>query len=294
MFKALSSLSCIAIRNPSSLVERYLTTMHSNIRTKEFDKFQVKVLPALSDNFMYLLVDNETKKAAIVDPVAPDVVWDTVQKENLKLTTVLTTHHHWDHAGGNKELINSNKNDKFTVIGGDDRIYGLTVMIDKHGVDLQLGSLNIKCLRTPCHTTGHVCYYVTAGKEGVVFTGDTLFLGGCGRFFEGTATQMYDALIKILSQLPDNTAVFCGHEYAIQNLKFGLHIEPNNQDILSQLKNIENKREVKDPSVPSTIGLEKLINPFMRVEKEPVQIVTKSIGDPIKTMQILREMKNKF
>jgi len=266
--------------------------MHSSIVTKDFGKFKIQVLPALSDNFMYLLIDNGTKEAAIVDPVAPNVVWDAVSRENVKLTTVLTTHHHWDHAGGNKELISSNTNDQLTVIGGDDRIDGLTIMIDKQGVDLQLGSLNIKCLRTPCHTTGHVCYYVSAGQEGVVFTGDTLFLGGCGRFFEGNATQMYEALIKILSQLPDNTAVFCGHEYAIQNLKFGLHVEPANQDILSQLGQIKTKRETKEPSVPSTIGLEKLINPFMRVEKEEVQKVTQTINDPIETMRILREMKN--
>jgi len=89
--------------------------------------------------------------------------------------------------------------------------------------------------------------------------GDTLFLGGCGRFFEGNATQMYEALIKILSQLPDSTAVFCGHEYAIQNLKFGLHVEPSNQDILSKLADIETKRKTMEPSVPSTIGKKKFI-----------------------------------
>lgn len=293
MFKSLFFLTGTIIKKPSSLIQRCLTTMHSNIITKDFGKFKVQVLPALSDNFMYLLINNDTKEAAIVDPVTPDVVMDAVRKENIKLTTILTTHHHWDHAGGNQELIN-NANNKLTVIGGDDRIDGLTVMIDKHGVDFHLGSLNIKCLLTPCHTTGHVCYYVNEGQESVVFTGDTLFLGGCGRFFEGNATQMYEALIKILSQLPDSTAVFCGHEYAIQNLKFGLHIEPSNENILSLLKDIENKRKTKEPSVPSTIGLEKLINPFMRVEKEPVQNITKTIGNPIETMHILREMKNKF
>ncbi|XP_025190731.1 hydroxyacylglutathione hydrolase, mitochondrial isoform X1 [Melanaphis sacchari] len=292
--KVLSTLPSVMIKKSSFLFHRPLTTMHSNIITKEFGKFKVQVLPALSDNFMYLLIDNSSKEAAIVDPVAPDVVWDAVRKENVKLTTVLTTHHHWDHAGGNKELINSNTNDQLTVIGGDDRIDGLTIMIDTHGVDVQLGSLNIKCLCTPCHTTGHVCYYVNEEQNGVVFTGDTLFLGGCGRFFEGTATQMYKALIKILSQLPDSTAVFCGHEYAIQNLKFGLHVEPSNQHILSKLENIEAKRKIKEPSVPSTIGLEKLINPFMRVENESVQKFTQTIGEPINTMKMLRDLKNNF
>ncbi|XP_050548831.1 hydroxyacylglutathione hydrolase, mitochondrial isoform X2 [Daktulosphaira vitifoliae] len=269
--------------------------MHSNVVMKEFgSKFKIQVLPALSDNFMYLLIDNTTKEAAIVDPVAPNTVWEAVKNENVKLTTVLTTHHHWDHAGGNKELITSNSGSPLNVIGGDNRIDGLTTIIDKSGIELKMGSLNIKCLRTPCHTSGHVCYYVYTNEASVVFTGDTLFLGGCGRFFEGTAQQMYEALIKILSQLPDNTAVFCGHEYAIQNLKFSKHVEPNNVHLLSLLKEIEIKRKMNEPSVPSTIGLEKLINPFMRVDEESIQKVTGTIGDSIETMKILREMKNDF
>ncbi|XP_050422627.1 hydroxyacylglutathione hydrolase, mitochondrial isoform X1 [Adelges cooleyi] len=279
----------------TSTVSRYSSTMHSNIITKEFGRqFKVQVLPALSDNFMYLLIDKTTGEAAIVDPVAPNTVWEAVKRENVKLTTILTTHHHWDHAGGNKELIDGNVGDPLTVIGGDDRIDGLTKMIDTSGTDLKIGLLDVKCLRTPCHTTGHVCYYVSTDEGSVVFTGDTLFVGGCGRFFEGNAQQMYEALIEILSKLPENTAVFCGHEYSIQNLKFGLHVEPTNEDLLSLLKTVEVKRQAKEPCVPSTIGMEKLVNPFMRVGIASVQNATKTPGNSIETMRILRELKNDF
>ena len=165
---------------------------------------KIRILPALSDNYMYLLVDNDTKEAAIVDPVDPDSVIKAVEEEGVKLTTLLTTHHHWDHAGGNADLIK--RVPGLTVFGGDDRIDGVTRMV-KHGDELKVGSLNIQCIFTPCHTTGHICYYVTKNTDKAVFTGDTLFLGGCGRFFEGTAPQMYEALVKKLGTLPGETKV---------------------------------------------------------------------------------------
>jgi hydroxyacylglutathione hydrolase len=126
-----------------------------------------------------------------------------------------------------------------------------------------------------------------------VFTGDTLFLGGCGRFFEGTAEQMYSALIEKLSKLPDETNVFCGHEYSLQNLKFGNHIEPDNETISNKIEWSKAKREANEPTVPSTIAEEKLINPFMRVGCEPVQKFAKS-SDPIETMSIIRKIKDSF
>jgi hydroxyacylglutathione hydrolase len=127
-----------------------------------------------------------------------------------------------------------------------------------------------------------------------VFTGDTLFLGGCGRFFEGTAEQMHSALIEKLSKLPDETKVFCGHEYALGNLKFGNHVEPDNKDILAKIEWTKAQRDQNLPSVPSTIGEEKLINPFMRVTTEPVQKFAGAIGNPIETMAHIRRVKDSF
>ena len=169
---------------------------------------KIQLLPALSDNYMYLLIDDRTKEAAIIDPVEPDKVIEAVQKHGVKLSTVLTTHHHWDHAGGNEEL--AKKVGGLTVVGGDDRIGALNKKV-KNGDTFTIGSMNIECMATPCHTTGHICYFVTDSakdQEPIVFTGDTLFVAGCGKFFEGTASQMYTALIDKLSNLPANTVSY--------------------------------------------------------------------------------------
>lgn len=165
---------------------------------------KVQILPALSDNYMYLIIDEATGEAGIVDPVEPDAVLRAVEQEKVKLTSVLTTHHHWDHAGGNEKLLQMRPG--LNVFGGDERIGALSQMVH-HGDEFKVGSLNIKCLSTPCHTKGHICYYVTdaEGTSQAVFTGDTLFLGGCGRFFEGDGAQMNEALNVKLAQLPEDT-----------------------------------------------------------------------------------------
>lgn len=163
---------------------------------------KVQLLPALTDNYMYLVIDDDTKEAAIVDPVQPQKVLDTVRKHGVKLTTVLTTHHHWDHAGGNEKLLKLEPGLK--VYGGDDRIGALTHKVT-HLSTLQVGSLSVKCLSTPCHTSGHICYLVSkpgSAEPPAVFTGDTLFVAGCGKFYEGTADEMYRALLEVLGRLP--------------------------------------------------------------------------------------------
>uniref|UniRef100_H0Z8S3 Hydroxyacylglutathione hydrolase, mitochondrial n=1 Tax=Taeniopygia guttata TaxID=59729 RepID=H0Z8S3_TAEGU len=119
---------------------------------------KVEILPALTDNYMYLLIDQDTREAAIVDPVQPQKVLDAVKKHGVKLTTVLTTHHHWDHAGGNEKLVKMEPG--LRVLGGDSRVGALTQRVS-HLTALQVGSLSVKCLSTPCHTSGHICYYVT-------------------------------------------------------------------------------------------------------------------------------------
>ncbi|XP_063699138.1 hydroxyacylglutathione hydrolase, mitochondrial-like [Culicoides brevitarsis] len=253
----------------------------------------VKILSALSDNYMYLIIDPSTKEAAIVDPVDPESVIAAVKTEGVKLSKVLTTHHHWDHAGGNEKLVSLFTENKLEVFGGDERIGALTNHV-KHGDTLKIGNLDVECLHTPCHTSGHICYYVSSPfGEKAVFTGDTLFLGGCGRFFEGTAEQMYEALIEKLSKLPDETKVFCGHEYAKQNLLFGLKVEPENVDIRNKLAWVEEVRGENIPSVPSSIGEEKKINPFMRVNEQSLREYTKS-GDGISAMGVIRKEKDSF
>uniref|UniRef100_A0A3Q3WLU8 Hydroxyacylglutathione hydrolase, mitochondrial n=1 Tax=Mola mola TaxID=94237 RepID=A0A3Q3WLU8_MOLML len=251
---------------------------------------RVELLPALSDNYMYLLIDEDSREAAIVDPVEPAKVLEAVRKHGVNLTTVLTTHHHWDHASGNEKLLNRLPGLK--VYGGDDRVDALTKKVSHS----HLGSLSVKCLFTPCHTTGHICYYVT--KEGsseppAVFTGDTLFVAGCGKFFEGTAEQMYKALIEILGRLPPETRVYCGHEYTVNNLKFAKHVEPDNKVIQEKLAWAKEKYSSGEPTIPSTLADEFTFNPFMRVKEKSVQDHVKQT-DPVEAMRSLRKEKDGF
>lgn len=265
---------------------------HSIQSTYNLEKMKVRVLPALSDNYMYLIIDEKTKQAAIVDPVAPDTVLQAVSEEGVNLTKVLTTHHHWDHAGGNEELVKKSKN-CLQVFGGDQRVGALTNKV-RGGDKFTIGDINVECLFTPCHTNGHICYYLTAeGQTPAVFTGDTLFIAGCGRFFEGTAEQMYTALIDKLGNLPDQTRVFCGHEYTVQNLRFAKHVEEDNREIQEKLKWAIDQRQRGLPTVPSSIAEEKIINPFMRVDMAPVQSHA-GCGEPIATMASIRKEKDSF
>lgn len=297
---------CISISSSSAIFRNCLrttraTTAFENLCRTSFHSSQVivsqkdmkiRLLPALKDNYMYLLIDEGTKLCAAVDPVEPQTIMSAVQEEGVKLTTILTTHHHWDHSGGNVGLVKLVPG--LDVLGGDERIEALTKKVT-HGDEIKLGSLNIKCLFTPCHTTGHICYFVTSEdfEQPAVFTGDTLFVAGCGRFFEGNPQQMYHALIEVLASLPHNTRVFCGHEYTINNLKFAAHVEPNNKAIKDKMVWSKSQRDKNCPTIPSTIGEELLFNPFMRVREETVQHHSGCI-DPIEVMKFIRNEKDNF
>ncbi|XP_046855123.1 hydroxyacylglutathione hydrolase, mitochondrial-like isoform X2 [Xenia sp. Carnegie-2017] len=267
--------------------------MHSNIKiVNQKSNVRVEVLPALKDNYMYLIVDETSKDAAIVDPVEPRKVIKAVEKAGIRLKMALTTHHHWDHAGGNEELVKLVPG--LPVFGGDDRIGALTNKI-KHNDKIKIGNLDVKCLFTPCHTTGHICFHVTTkdDKNGAVFTGDTLLLSGCGRFFEGTKEQMYHALIEVLSELSNDTLVYCGHEYTVKSLMFAEHVEPDNARTKEKIKWCKEQRQKNDPTIPSTIGEEKQYNPFMRVREASIHEFC-GTSNPVNAMGILREKKNKF
>ncbi|KAL7731883.1 hypothetical protein ACLKA6_017457 [Drosophila palustris] len=269
--------------------------MHSTVEDVKLNGFDVKILPALQDNYMYLIVDPKTREAAVVDPVDPELVIKTVQEESLTLKKVLTTHHHWDHAGGNEKLVKLFTG-KLDVYGGDDRIGAMNHKVRQDDT-FNIGELNVRCLSTPCHTSGHICYHVTTANgsaEGAVFTGDTLFQGGCGRFFEGTPEEMYEALCTKLSALPDVTKVFCGHEYTLQNMSFARHVEPDSKIIQDRIEWAKLRRASKDPTVPSTIGEEKTWNPFMRVNETTVQKHAGGETNPIVTMGMLRKEKDNF
>ncbi|KAK8629040.1 hypothetical protein V6N13_077897 [Hibiscus sabdariffa] len=252
-------------------------------------------IPCLEDNYSYLVIDESTKEAAAVDPVEAEKVVEAANQHGVVLKLVLTTHHHWDHAGGNdkmKQLVPG-----IEVYGGSlDNVRGCTHQL-QNGDTLSLGShLKILALHTPCHTKGHISYYIT-GKDGeedpAVFTGDTLFIAGCGKFFEGTAEQMYQSLCVTLGSLPKPTRVFCGHEYTVKNLQFALTVEPKNARIQQKLTWANGQRQAGLPTIPSTIEEEMETNPFMRVDLPELQ---GSIGcqSPVETLQEIRRMKDNW
>lgn len=254
-------------------------------------QLQVLVLPVLGDNYMYVVADRSCGDAALVDPVEPARALEAARAAGLRPVAALTTHHHWDHAGGNEELMRLAPS--LQHYGGDDRVPCLTRRL-VHGDELRLGTLTLRAIHTPAHTTGHLCYLVAAedDRAAALFSGDALFLGGCGLCFEGNAAQMSSSL-DILANLPDYTRIFCGHEYSLQNLMYALHVEPDNTDAQDKLAWVRARRRDNLPTVPSTIGEEKLYNPFLRTSVPQVQQHTKQ-KDPIDTMRALRAEKDNF
>ncbi|GFP86636.1 hydroxyacylglutathione hydrolase cytoplasmic [Phtheirospermum japonicum] len=255
---------------------------------------QILPIPCLVDNYSYMIIDEATKEAAVVDPVEPHKVLRVAQENGVDLKLVLTTHHHWDHEGGNEKM----KLDipEIKIFGGSiDDVKACTNKVE-NGDKLSLGAdISILCLHTPCHTRGHISYYVT-GKEGddpAVFTGDTLFVAGCGKFFEGTAEQMYQSLCATLGSLPKPTRVYCGHEYTVKNLEFAWAIEPENVKISQKLFWAEQIRKKGIPTVPSTIDEEFETNPFMRVDLPEVQ---EKVGckSPVEALRELRLRKDNW
>ncbi len=212
---------------------------------------------AFQDNYIWLIRGPATN-AAIVDPGDASVVQTAIENRGLRPAAIFCTHHHRDHTGGAEEL--SSHYDIPVYGPARENIPGVTHKLQEGdriapgGLDLEFDIFDI-----PGHTAGHIAYY---GVE-MLFSGDTLFSGGCGRLFEGTAQQMHDSLAKLAS-LPDNTAVYCGHEYTLSNLNFALQIEPENAVLHRRITEVQQIRRQCFPSLPSTIGIEKQTNPFLR------------------------------
>ncbi|XP_015498726.1 hydroxyacylglutathione hydrolase-like protein isoform X7 [Parus major] len=196
---------------------------------------KVKVISVLEDNYMYLVIEESTRDAVAVDAAVPKRLLEIIRKEDVVLRAILTTHHHWDHARGNEELAQLFPG--LRVFGADERIGALTHKVT-HGQELSFGAIRVRCLFTPCHTSGHMCYFMwedDSPDAPALFSGDTLFVGGCGQFFEGTAEQMHTNLTQILGTLPEDTKIFCGHECTVRNLKFALKVEPENEMVKEKL-----------------------------------------------------------
>jgi hydroxyacylglutathione hydrolase len=225
-------------------------------------RMRVIPVPCLSDNYAYLVAADGAEEAFVVDPSEAEPVIAALEREKLRLVAIVNTHHHHDHVGGNEGLLaRFGKMPVYAHASDEGRVPGQTVHVEE-GKRFRVAGLELDPLHVPGHTTGAVAYVV----EGAVFTGDTLFVAGCGRLFEGTPAMMHTSLSGKLARLPADTRVYCGHEYTVSNLKFAVHAEPDNAAAKEALAGAEATRGRGEPTVPSTIGEELAINPFLRCE----------------------------
>jgi hydroxyacylglutathione hydrolase len=228
---------------------------------------QVHMFPCLEDNYGYLLHDPDTGNTASIDTPEVEPIERALRDKGWKLTHILNTHHHFDHAGGNLEL----KDKTGCVIVGPaadaQRIPGIDIRLGNNDNYL-FGHHEMTVYATPGHTSGHIVYYFA--ESGIAFVGDTLFSLGCGRLFEGTPEQMWHSLQKLL-QLPDSTRVYCAHEYTQANARFALSVEPQNQALKKRATEIDKLRAALQPTIPTTIGLERQTNPFLRPDSDELR-----------------------
>jgi hydroxyacylglutathione hydrolase len=258
---------------------------------------RVVPVPQLADNYAYLVVDPATNDAAVVDCAEAPAVLAEVERQNARLTAVLATHHHFDHVGGNLDLLSHLQGLRIYGSAADaPKIPGITDRV-ADGDTLAVGSLRGRGILIPAHTSGHIAYYFADAKA--VFTGDTLFAGGCGRLFEGDAAQMLASLGR-LAALPNDTRVYCGHEYTLKNLQFASELDPTNGALRTKLAHVRALRERSQPTVPSTIGEEKATNPFLRTQSPELAASVRArvrdlpLGDPVALFAAVRALKDRY
>lgn len=255
-------------------------------------------IAAFSDNYLWLIIDadapEQARYAAIVDPGDARPVAAMLDCHGITLAAMLITHHHFDHTSGIKALLARGNN--IPVYGpAGETIPAMTHPLrDGDNIELPHGLGNFRVLEVPGHTAGHIAYYAAPR----LFCGDTLFAGGCGRLFEGTAEQLWRSLNK-LAALPDNTLIYCAHEYTLNNLQFARVVEPDNLAITRRLAKVEQLRRDGLPTVPSTLAEEKATNPFLRCDQDTVARVAehhagRPLPDPAAVFAAVRRWKDQF
>lgn len=255
---------------------------------------RVILIPALADNYIFLLHEPQENIAAVVDPAVAEPVLQQLRALDARLVAIFNTHHHHDHVGGNQQLMQ--RFDNVVVYGGAEdrgRIPGQQVFLQE-GERVTFADRIGEVFFVPGHTRAHIAYYFSgnATEPGDLFCGDTLFAGGCGRLFEGSPTQMVESLTK-LQALPDDTQVWCAHEYTLNNLKFALTVDSDNADLQARFAEVKTLRSRNLVTIPSTLGLEKRTNPFLRWNQPKLQAAVKS-NEPVQTFARLRGMKDRF
>ena len=223
---------------------------------------EISIINALSDNYIYLLRNEHKNITSVIDPGEAEPVIKFLKNKSWQLDEVINTHHHHDHIGGNKELLHIYKSKLIAPSYESDQISNIDIFVSDNET-INIAGISTKIFHTPGHTLGHVCFYMP--EEKCLFSGDTLFYLGCGRVFEGTMDQMWLSLLKLRS-LPEDTTVYCGHEYTISNMNFAKYIDNENALLNEVSLEIKNKREKSLPTIPFNLGIEKKINPFLRAD----------------------------
>lgn len=224
------------------------------------DVLRVERVPCLNDNYSWVIHDPSTGSTGVVDPAEDGPVENVLKQNEWKLTHIFNTHHHWDHTGANMTL---KKKYNCKIIGpyeDRDRIPGIDIEM-KDGDSYKFGEVDVLCFDTPGHTKGHITFYIESAKA--LFPGDTLFALGCGRLFEGTPEQMWSSMNKFLV-LPEDTRVYCAHEYTQSNAKFAIAVDKDNMELQKRGTLITEARSRNEPTIPSLLGEEMRTNPFLR------------------------------
>ena len=224
------------------------------------------MFPCLSDNYGFLIHDSDSRQTATIDTPDAEAINTALEKQNWQLSHIWNTHHHFDHTGGNLALIETHN---CGVIGPEHdkaRIPGLTEGVGESSM-FKIGAHDVHVFETPGHTDGHIIFYIPTAHDGkgAAFVGDTIFVMGCGRLFEGTPAQMFDSMAKIKA-LPVSTTLYCAHEYTLSNARFAQTVEPDNHAMLDYIETAKALRAESKPTVPTTVARELAINPFMRAE----------------------------
>jgi hydroxyacylglutathione hydrolase len=251
-------------------------------------------IPCLSDNYAYLIASDASRSALVVDPSEAEPVVDALARERLTLAGIACTHHHHDHVGGVADLLGRTPNVAVYAHESEPARIPWTTQPLADGAAFRFDDVTLRVLHVPGHTTGALAYVV---DERIVFTGDTLFVSGCGRLFEGTAAMMSTSLARIVG-LPDATEVYPGHEYAEKNLRFAATVDPGNADVTARLARVKSRRAAGTICVPSTVGEEKATNPFVRCDSDGVKAFAASRGakpdDAVAVFAAVRSARDGF
>lgn len=253
---------------------------------------QIELVPCLKDNYAYLLHDVDTGTVGVVDPSESRPIIDALSRKNRNLNYILNTHHHYDHTGGNVEL-KARYGAKVIGSGMDrDRIPGIDIALNG-GDKWMFAGHEVLVIETPGHTRGHISFYFPG--SGVIFTGDTLFSLSCGKLFEGTPEQMASSLKKITA-LPDDTNIYCGHEYTLSNSKFALSIEPNNEALKNYAARVAHQHSKGVATIPTTLKMEKMCNPFLRTSSSEIRqlLSIPATADDAEALGVIRQAKDNF